>query len=124
MRRIIGTLGKTAGWFLLALAMTATSALAVSVPSIVLSATATVSTSGTSNVGKVVQDTCGNLYELENSGNLMEIPAGGGTAVYLVNYGSIASGDGLLGGLAIDSSNNLYVDNKWNGEVMEIPSSG
>ncbi|WP_420237620.1 Ig-like domain repeat protein [Telmatobacter bradus] len=123
MRRFIGTLGKTAGWLLLALATAATSALAVSVPSVVVSAAATVSTSGTTNVGKVVQDTCGNLYELENSGNLMEIPAGGGTAVYLVNYGSIASGDGLLGGLAIDSSNNLYVDDKWNGAVMEIPSS-
>ena len=121
MLRFIGNLGKT--WLALVLLTAATSALALSVPPVVVSSTATVSTSGTTKVNKVVQDTCGNLYELENSGNLMEIPAGGGAAVYLVSYGGYSS-DGLRGGLAIDSSNNLYVDHKWSGEVIEIPSSG
>lgn len=105
------------------LAAFAITASAQTVPSIVVSSTTTLTPGGLSNVGKVVQDTCGNLYELEASGSLMEIPASGGAAISLVNYGSKWSGDGLLGGLAIDSSNNLYVDNKWNGAVIKIPSS-
>jgi sugar lactone lactonase YvrE len=71
-----------------------------------------------------VQDTCGNFYELENGGNLLELPANGGAAIYLVSYGSgVSAGDGLAGGLAIDSSNNLYVGHKWSGEVIKIPST-
>lgn len=96
---------------------------AQTVPPMILSSTAAVSTSGTSNVGKVVQDTCGNLYELEGGGNLMEIPAGGGAATYLANYGG-QQADGLYGGIAIDSENNLYVDQKWSGAVKEIPATG
>lgn len=113
---------KTVMWIVLILTASAIGAAAQSVPSVVVSSTATVNTSGTSNVGKVVQDTCGNLYELENGGNLMEIPAGGGAAIYLANYGGEGA-DGLTGGIAIDSSNNLYVDHKWSGELIEIPST-
>lgn len=96
---------------------------AQTVPPVIVSSTTSVSTSGTSNAGKVVQDTCGNLYELEGGGNLMEIPAGGGAAIYLANYGG-EQADGLYGGIAIDSHNNLYVDQKWSGAVQEIPATG
>jgi sugar lactone lactonase YvrE len=109
-----------AGLLLVAFAITAA---AQSVPSIVMSSTTTIYANGMSNPGKVVQDTCGNLYELESSGNLMEIPASGGSAVYLVSYGGIGSGDGLIGGVTIDKQNNLYVDNKWNADVIKIPST-
>jgi len=101
----------------------AVTAGAQTVPPVIVSSTASVSTSGTSNVGKVVQDTCGDLYELEGGGNLMEIPAGGGAAIYLANYGG-QQADGLYGGIAIDSHNNLYVDQKWGGAVKEIPATG
>lgn len=106
----------------LILATGAISAAAQKVPSVVVSSTATVNTSGTTNVGKVVQDSCGNLYELESGGNLMEIPAGGGAAKNLANYGG-SGADGLSGGIAIDKDNNLYVDHKWSGDLMEIPST-
>lgn len=122
-RKIIGDTGKTAILVVLLLIAGGLRAAAQSIPSVVVSSTATVTTSGTSNVDKVVQDTCGNLYELENGGNLLEIPAGGGAAIYLASYGG-QSADGLSGGVAIDSKNNLYVDSKWNGAVEEIPSSG
>ena len=115
--------GRAAILIVLILVAGAICAAAQSIPSVVVSSTATVATSGTSNVDKVVQDTCGNLYELENGGNLLEIPAGGGAAIYLASNGG-QSADGLSGGIAIDSSNNLYVDHKWSGEVIEIPSSG
>jgi sugar lactone lactonase YvrE len=104
-------------------AVLAITAGAQTVPSIVVSSATTISVSGLSSVGKVVQDTCGNLYELEASGELEEVPANGGAVANLVNYGSKWSGDGLLGGVAIDKNNNLYVDNKWNGAVIMIPSS-
>ena len=118
-----GKTGKAAILMALILVAGVMCAAAQSAPPIVVSSTATVVTSGTSNVDKVVQDTCGNLYELENGGNLLEIPAGGGAAIYLASYGG-QSADGLSGGIAIDSSNNLYVDSKWNGAVEEIPSTG
>lgn len=101
----------------------AVAADAQTIPSVVVSSATAISRSGVSSPGKAVQDTCGNLYELEASGELVEIPADGGAVVNLVNYGSIQSGDGLLGGLAIDSSNNLYVGSKWNGAVIKVPSS-
>jgi sugar lactone lactonase YvrE len=100
------------------LAMVALTASAQTAPSIVVSAATTFSPSGLSSAGKVVQDTCGNLYELEGGGNLLELPVGGGAAQYLVSHGS----DGL-GGIAIDSSNSLYVRNAWNGQVIKIPST-
>ncbi len=106
------------------LAAFAAAAGAQTVPPIVISAATAFTPSGVTAAGKVVQDTCGNFYELENSGNLLEIPANGGAAIYLVTYGSgVSAGDGLQGGLAIDKSNNLYVGNKWSGEVKMIPSS-
>lgn len=119
----ITSIGKIAGSMLAVVLAGASCAVAQSVPPVILSSTAAVSTSGTSNVGKVVQDTCGNLYELEGGGNLMEIPAGGGAAIYLANYGG-QQADGLYGGIAIDSKNNLYVDQKWSGAVKEIPATG
>ena len=109
-----------AALLLVAFAITAD---AQTVPSIVVSSTTTINSAGVSAAGKVVQDTCGNMYELENGGNLLEIPANGGASIYLVTYGSgVSAGDGLQGGLAIDSSNNLYVGDKWNGEAIKIPS--
>jgi sugar lactone lactonase YvrE len=96
---------------------------AQTVPSIVVTSATTISNSGMSAPGKVVQDTCGNIYELEAGGNLLEIPEGGGPSIYITNQGSIYSGDGLLGGLTIDTSNNLYVGSKWNGYVLKIPST-
>jgi sugar lactone lactonase YvrE len=95
---------------------------AQTVPSIVVSSTTTINSAGVSAAGKVVQDTCGNFYELENGGNLLEIPANGGAAIYLSSPGSHNSGDGMTGGLAIDGSNNLYVGNKWSADVFTIPS--
>ena len=116
---------RASAWLAVALfAAFAITAGAQTVPSIVVSSATSYSPSGLTAAGKVVQDTCGNFYELENGGNLLEIPANGGAAIYLVSYGSgVSAGDGLQGGLAIDSSNNLYVGNKWNGAVMMIPSS-
>jgi sugar lactone lactonase YvrE len=112
------------GWLaVLLLIAFAVTAGAQTIPSIVVSSATAISRTGVSSPGKAVQDTCGNLYELEASGELVEIPADGGAVVNLVNYGSIQSGDGLLGGLAIDSSNNLYVGSKWNGAVIKVPSS-
>lgn len=121
-KKITG-LSKVGGSIVAVMLAGATYVGAQSVPAVILSSTAAVSTSGTSNVGKVVQDTCGNLYELEGGGNLMEIPAGGGAAIYLANYGG-QQADGLSGGIAIDSKNNLYVDQKWGGAVKEVPASG
>jgi len=96
---------------------------ASTVPPVVVSGIANLPATNVSNPGKVVQDSCGNYYELEAGGALMEIPAGGGAATQIVSYGSWWSGDGLLGGLAIDKSNNLYVGNKWNAQVEKIPST-
>jgi sugar lactone lactonase YvrE len=112
------------GWLaVLLLTAFAVTAGAQTIPSIIVSSATAISRTGVSNPGKAVQDTCGNFYELEASGELVEIPANGGAVVNLVNYGSVQSGDGLMGGLAIDSSNNLYVGNKWNSEVIKIPST-
>ena len=122
-RKINGKAGRAVMFMALVLVAGAICAAAQSAPPVVLSSTATVATSGSSNVDKVVQDTCGNLYELENGGNLLEVPAGGGATIYLASYGG-QSADGLSGGIAIDSKNNLYVDQKWSGAVQEIPSTG
>jgi sugar lactone lactonase YvrE len=64
-----------------------------------------------------VQDTCGNLYELEYGGSIVEIPLGGttGTTIYS------GLGDGVIG-LAIDSSNNLYAGARYSTNVEKIPS--
>jgi len=107
----------------MALAVFAVAGAAQTVPSVVVSSPTTVYNSGVSSPGKVVQDTCGNLYEMEAGGNLIEIPANGGPSVTIGSYGSTSAGDGLVGALAIDSQNNLYVDNKWSGQATEIPST-
>jgi sugar lactone lactonase YvrE len=101
----------------------ASTAGAQTIPSIVVSSATTINNSGMSSPGKVAQDSCGNLYELEAGGNLLEIPANGGSSIYLANYGGSYAGDSQVAGLAIDSSNNLYVGNKWNGDAIKIPSS-
>ena len=102
------------------LAAFAITAGAQTVPSIVVSAATTITPGGLSSAGKVVQDTCGNLYELESTGNIKEIPAAGGASIDLGTYTATS----LVGGIAIDSKNNLYVDNNWNGNITEIPSVG
>jgi len=115
-------MGRWAWLLIPALAAVTGIAAAQTVPSVVVSQQTAVAATGLSNAGKVVQDTCGNLYELEDGGNLLEIPGNGGAAIYLANYGG-SYADGQSGGLAIDSSNNLYVDNKWNGKIERIPST-
>ena len=108
----------------LALAVYAVEGVAQTVPAVVVSSPTTVSSSGVSSPGKVVQDTCGNLYEMEAGGSLIEIPANGGPSMQIGGYfGSTGAGDGLVGALAIDANNNLYVDNKWSGQATEIPST-
>lgn len=117
-------IGRSAWLLILALAATTAIAYAQTVPSVVVSQQTTVAATGLTNAGKVVQDTCGNLYELEDTTGLLEIPAGGGAAITLANYTGVSNaGDGTSGGLAIDSNNNLYVDSKWNGYVWQIPST-
>ncbi len=108
----------------LALVTFAVAGVAQTVPSVVVSSPTTVNNSGVSSPGKVVQDTCGNLYEMEAGGSLIEIPASGGPSMQIGGYfGSTGAGDGLVGALAIDTHNNLYVDNKWSGQATEIPST-
>lgn len=99
---------KAAGWVAAILAAGAISAAAQTVPPVVVSSTTTIAASGTSSVGKVVQDACGDLYELETGGSLFEIPAGGGAAqqVSLPPNGLASTGSY---GIAIDNSDNLYV---------------
>lgn len=108
----------------LALAAFAAAVVAQTIPTVVVSSPTTVNSSGVSSPGKVVQDTCGNLYEMEAGGSLIEIPANGGPSMQIGGYfGSTGAGDGLVGALAIDIHNNLYVDNKWSGQATEIPST-
>ena len=111
---------------MLILVLGALGAASQSIPSVVVSSTATVNPSGTLSVGKVVQDTCGNLYELETGGSLMEIPAGGNAAqsISLPPNGLASTGSY---GIAIDNSNNLYLagmDGYYSGgHLWKIPSS-
>jgi sugar lactone lactonase YvrE len=119
---MIDRVKKSALLGVLLAAVFALASSAQTVPSIVMSAATTINSNGVSNAGKVVQDSCGNFYELEEGGNLLEVPAGGGASIWIANHGGQWA-DGLPGGIAIDSSNNLYVDNKWNGQIIKIPSS-
>lgn len=119
LRAMAGAAGLS---ILAALALYAAPSGAQTVPPVVMSSAGLISATGVSQAGKVVQDTCGDLYELETGGNLLEIPAGSNSTTYLVNYGGPGS-DGLPGGLAIDSNNNLYVGSKWNGQIIKIPSN-
>jgi sugar lactone lactonase YvrE len=98
---------RTVSWIALILMAGVMSAAAQSAPPIVVSSTSTVNTSGTTNVGKVVPDACGDLYELESSGSLMEIPAGGGAAQKISLPPEGLAGTGSFA-LAI-SGGNLYV---------------
>ncbi len=98
---------KNATWIALILTAGVISAAAQSAPPVVVSSLSTVNTSGTTSVGKVVQDACGDLYELESSGSLMEIPAAGGAAqkINLPPEGLAATGS-----YALDiNGGNLYV---------------
>lgn len=55
-------IGRSAWLLILALAATTAIAYAQTVPSVVVSQQTTVAATGLTNAGKVVQDTCGNLY--------------------------------------------------------------
>lgn len=98
---------KTVSWIALILVAGVMSAAAQSAPPVVVSSTSTVNTSGTTNVIKVVPDACGDLYDLESTGNLLEIPAGGGAAqkINLPPEGLAGTGSYAL---AINGGN-LYV---------------
>jgi sugar lactone lactonase YvrE len=100
-------MGKAVSWIALILVAGAVSAAAQTAPSVIVSSTSKVNASGTTSVGKVVQDACGDLYELESSGGLMEIPAGGGAATKINLPPEGLAGTGSYA-LAI-SSGNLYV---------------
>jgi sugar lactone lactonase YvrE len=124
--KINGEMGKTAILIALILVACAICAGAQSAPSVVVSSTVAVNTSGATNTGKAVQDTCGNVYELESSGSLMEIPFGSEAAqsISLPPHGLASTGSW---GIAIDNNNNLYVggmDGWWSGgHLWKIPSS-
>jgi sugar lactone lactonase YvrE len=89
-------------------------------PPVSVSTLTTITTSGLTAPGKVVQDTCGNFYELEASGALFEVPAGGGAATTI-----ISATEGYANqALGIDSSNNLYVNGEnYSGNLLMIPST-
>lgn len=107
---------RRSGWLIIpALLILGANAFAATPPVSVWSAE-TFNPSGLNNPGQVVQDTCGNLYEMDSNDTLYEIPASGGAAV------AITSTEG--GPLAIDSSNNLYTSSyQWDGKLLKIPSS-
>lgn len=89
-------------------------------PPVSISKLTTVTASGLSLPGKVVEDTCGNLYEIEAGGELMEVPVSGSAAIDLgQNLGGYANQ-----ALAIDSSNNLYITAPgYAGNMLKIPST-
>jgi sugar lactone lactonase YvrE len=89
-------------------------------PPVSVSKLTTITASGLSLPGKVVEDTCGNLYEIEAGGELMEVPVSGSAAVDLgENLGGYANQ-----ALAIDSSNNLYITAPgYAGNMLKIPST-
>ena len=104
---IKNSIRRAVSWIALILVAGVMSAAAQSAPPVVVSSTSTVNTSGTTSVVKVVPDACGDLYELESSGSLMEIPAGGGAAqkIDLPPEGLASTGSYAL---AINGGN-LYV---------------
>jgi len=104
---------------MLALLVLAATAFAATPPVSVAKLT-TITTSGLGTPGQIVQDSCGNLYELDSNDNLYELPAGsGGVAHQLVLSGTTEGG-----GLAIDSKNNLYMSSyQWDGKMLKIPST-
>lgn len=111
---------KRLGLFIALLMMTMVGAEAQSVPTVQLGSAASSAyySSNVGSVSKIVQDTCGNLYALESGSSLIEIPAGGGTPSVLKSGYSNGSY-----GLAIDSSNNLYVADTSGSAVYKIPST-
>lgn len=107
-----------------ALLMSAGAAVAQTAPPIVMSSALANTASGMQFPTKVVQDSCGDLYEMEAGSTLMEIPAGSDTATAVALPATLAGGSY---GLATDASN-LYVGGMQsdysNGHVWMIPIAG
>ncbi len=92
------------------------------VPAIVTTSTMAVSASGlTSDLGDVALDACGDVYAINaGSGEVDEIPPGGGVATVVLGSGSYGSMS-----LAMDAAKaNLYVLQGYQGSVTAIPISG
>ncbi len=89
-------------------------------PATTVSKLTTITTSGLTTPGQVVQDTCGNLYELDANDNIYEIPVGsGGVATQLI-LPKTSEG----GGLAIGPDNALYLSSyQWDGLMLKVPSA-
>lgn len=78
----------------------------------------TITTSGLNAPDQMVQDSCGNLYELDSNDNLYEIPAGANGAATQLVLSKTTEG----GGLAIGPDNTLYMSSyQWDGKMLKVP---
>lgn len=104
LQGVLGRAGLSAAALLAALSA---ASMAQTVPPAVITSLSAIGPSGIQFPTKVVQDGCGNFYEMEAGGTLMEVPAGSSTAVSLA-----LPPNGLTGGsygLAVYGSSDLYV---------------
>lgn len=80
-----------------------------------------------SQYNKVIQDSCGEIYGFSDAGYTSMYPTAWsmdpGTGIQLTNYGGRWI-SGLMGGIALDSSNNLYVSDVNDHQIMKIPGTG
>ena len=118
-------LGSVAGFVLLAMvgaiAMPARAANSY-VPSLVVSSTNAVNASGLpGNLGDVALDACGNIYTINaGSGQVVEIPYGGGAASTVLGAGSY----GTMSFWIDAAKANLFVMQGYSNSVSQIPISG
>lgn len=118
-------LGSVAGFVLLAMvgaiAMPARAANSY-VPSLVVSSTNAVNASGLpGNLGDVALDACGNIYTINaGSGQVVEIPYGGGAASTVLGAGSY----GTMSFWIDAAKANLFVMQGYSSSVSQIPISG
>ena len=109
---------------IMAVVIAVSGARAQGVPAVVASAAYSIPSTGLTTPGSIAVDTCGNVYvaDLGVNGNLYEIPAGGGSATFIMatpgQYGSGAY-------VTTDATHsNLYYAGQYGGNVTKIPFYG
>jgi sugar lactone lactonase YvrE len=114
-----GWTGRPA-WLLACAALLMASNAFAATPPVTVSKLTTISPSGLGTPAQIVQDTCGNLYELDGNKNLYEIPAGSSGAATQLPLSGTPEG----GGLAIGPNNTLYLSSyQWDGKMLQVPST-